>query len=1006
MLIMRFNGKKEILLASVLFIFLSSVFVFPLLPHFMRGIPYTHCPAKDYETVRNSQGDHFQFLYHLSLFGKAMQGKIPLFSNGYEFDTPYKKFSFNAYTPPQGQLFYLFSPLGYAGAYNALIFLSLLTALFSAFFYFRRIGLGTIGAFAGALVFGFFPYRIASLYGGHPAGMMTAYIPLFLLMLENAYIKKKSFYSFLAGLFLLCLVDAEMHYLYFLFFFIPLYAAYMVIRERAAGISLSAGKMEDFILFPFRGGGKAILSHINAFAALCIFSLYYLARRQHLELPVILLTVLFCAALFYLISFIAYALYLFLLGKDTECSFHAAALRRSWIFSIFYLYCLQAYIEVKHLGVILCALFLLAYYGSFLIFRESRKGRFPPLEKISGAFLMEGRKVLRCFWPLFLCMALAASGMMYIKKKSFDSSSISRGRELSEVFLFSPGLSDIAKPVNGDAAKYVYPGMFAASAGMISLMLFFAALRRKRQLEKTDVSFFFFLPVFLLSYMLSFGPNISMPPLYGFVRKAVPFFSFIRSPIKMILFSALSLAFLVGMLPAFLKRKTAFYLALMFIFIEYLYCCRLGITFLPDRNNRVLQSLKDGKKSGKVLYVPLWPGDSSWTSRYQIYSIMTDRYMVNGYNPVVNQEYIHNIFYPLYMVNMGRMARSDWSLLSSLGVTDVVLDRSAFPRKVSPFPFDFSLSGLKSSPLLTMEDSDDYLYLFGLAKQPVAGMIKKTKDITSGYGVLIEGEWYDRSEGLVAPVKCEKASLERAAKLSGDGKASLSYERAFPEGSYKGFVRLKASGTGAGGLSIGWSLSAAQGERHILHRQPLSQHDAPVKEQFLDIPLSFTLKESADVLFTFEKEGKGAVTIDYFYIIFADQEDPKLVVEPEDGIYAGALIRDGGEQAVMIGDNEKSPRTALFAPNRLYKKGSYSAIFRIKGSWGGDKCTAAVLSVTDSYGNRVYAERNVPSDELKEGMWKEFSVAFAIDKDSIINFKVHYMGRGVLSAGKIIVETR
>ncbi|MCK5706103.1 MAG: hypothetical protein KAI43_00515 [Candidatus Aureabacteria bacterium] len=1003
---MKNNISKEILVVLLLAVIMTGIFVFPMAPHFFEGIPYTHKSADGMQVVRNFQGDHIQFLYHLALLEKAMTGKIPFFTEGYQFATPYKAKYMTPYFPPQGPMFSILSPLGYAGAYNILVVLSFLIAFLSTYFYLKRLSITGFFAFAGALVFVFFPYRIASLYGGHPAGMMVAYIPLFLLLLDHAFSVNSVLSSLGAGIVLVFFALSEPHYLYFLFLFIPVYILYVTSRENIGLNVIDAGVYSADIPSPFKTKTKEDFYPVSALLSLIVFIEYYTFRRENLNFIVFLINVLIAVLIYYFINYISCTLYRLFLNERSPERCKKDVSKRTLIFNLFYLYFIQEIFEVKNLAFILGALFVIIYFFSFIIFiKLCEWGKvFSIIKKQFQKVCKFSIKAVLFSWPLLLSMIFCVAFMMYVKRGALDSSAIEGGRKIVEVKLFSPQLSDILKPFNEHSSRYVYPGLISIILGFLSIVLWAISFFKRKIVEKQDISMLFFGSVFLGSYLLSFGPNITILPLFEICRKIIPFFDFIRSPIKIIIFSSLSLSFLVGMTFKWIssKKKVAVLLILL-IFAEYMMLYRVGMSVMDDKN-AVLQALKSKEKKGKVLYVPVWPGDSSWSSLYQYYSLMTDTYMVNGYQPVIPADYIKKVADPLFSLNLGRITEKELKILNELGVTDIVFHKEAFPRKISPFPQRFTLIGLKNSPYLKYNIYHDPLYLFELIKNPSDD--EKDREITFPFGYLAEGETFKPLKGQSYRLKVDGMSSKGAMFLTGSEDSAVFLDKYFPDGKFNGFINLEIEEENED-LSLIFDIEPRK-KNIVEQREKLFKNISRFKTADGDykIPISFSQSEPGWIRFNVIKKGSGTVVFDYLYCKFSDRSDPKMEVFPSDGIFIGTLEDEEKDESALFVDASEYPKgPAMFAPNRLYKKGSYKADFYLKGDNLNNKdITAARIQVTDGYEINVFAEKKIFFKELDKDNWRKFTLPFEIKKDLVLNFHVRFEGHGKLWVKKVIIK--
>ena len=96
------KSYSELLCVFFLGFALTLLSGLPLFSHFFDSIPYHH--QLNPPTPHLVEGDHLQWLYHLNLMKKAMEGIIPWLTEGYQFTTPYQHQFINPYFPPLGQM--------------------------------------------------------------------------------------------------------------------------------------------------------------------------------------------------------------------------------------------------------------------------------------------------------------------------------------------------------------------------------------------------------------------------------------------------------------------------------------------------------------------------------------------------------------------------------------------------------------------------------------------------------------------------------------------------------------------------------------------------------------------------------------------------------------------------------------------------------------------------------------------------------------------------------------
>ena len=98
------------LLMILAFTIMALVWTRPLHKHLFSGIPYEVGPQPDVEIVHLTPHDCLQLYYKYWLFGESLTGRIPPFSNPYEFALPEAR-GFTSQQFPVSALFALFSTI-------------------------------------------------------------------------------------------------------------------------------------------------------------------------------------------------------------------------------------------------------------------------------------------------------------------------------------------------------------------------------------------------------------------------------------------------------------------------------------------------------------------------------------------------------------------------------------------------------------------------------------------------------------------------------------------------------------------------------------------------------------------------------------------------------------------------------------------------------------------------------------------------------------------------------
>ena len=358
----------------------------------------------------------------------------------------------------------------------------------------------------------------------------------------------------------------------------------------------------------------------------------------------------------------------------------------------------------------------------------------------------------------FALLAVGGVGWLYMLSQAFLRGSVaSAGRSLDVVRLLSPGPARLLLPET-------YVGLFVLLLALFGLWT--AVPDRQGRVRA------FYGLVAAAGLVLGLGPTLRYFPLYNLLHGVVPFFNLIRNPEKFRILTSLGGVVLAGYGVSALRARlpvraripaSAFLIAA--VLVETPPWHPITVTRFPD--NPVYAAV--GADSRKVLYLPLWPGDSVWSAVYLYATTLTRVPMLNGYSPMVSRRYLTEVYEPLRGLNVGRVGPVEYAALRRLGVTHVVLDRALFPPDVSPLPSAFTVEGLRNSSGLVLERSEDPLWLFRVVDTPEAiqpprsspvGMFYEAEALLStdrsagGGGCSVRGQ----GRGRLVPVRLSRAS--------------------------------------------------------------------------------------------------------------------------------------------------------------------------------------------------------------------------------------------------------
>ncbi|MGH7322551.1 MAG: hypothetical protein ACRELA_23415, partial [Candidatus Rokuibacteriota bacterium] len=733
-----------LLAVFALFVVIGAVYCAPLLPYLTRGLPYTHFPQPGYEVVERFPADYLQLYYHLWLLQDGLFGPTPLLRDPYEFAWGGPQPGWKTYFVPTSLIFVALSAFGTFVAYNGFVLLSFGLAGLAMVLLAREIlGPGLPAVLAG-VVFALAPYRYAVLLGGHPAGSSFYLVPLVFWTLERTLRTGSRGWSLAAGAAMVSIALVEPHYLYFLGLIL---APFLLVRMLPAlrDLGLPPAKLAEAAprqalrrgvpalavlaaatLAPFSGRGLrgwlwVIPVWGGAFAllgVLWIASGLLLARLREASLADSLRTGLLCLSPLALVAL--------------------SPARLRW--------------DLPKLttGLVLLAMGLIVL-GHLCALWRSPRGR----KQLAAA----GRALL-VFWPFVLLMLGATGVMLWLRHTALESVA-QTGRSLREIALFSPSAQDWLVRFNESAGRSIYPGVVAV--GLLLIGLVGRAWPREHAARRWVG---FLVVLFVLAEVLTLGANAAPVPLYRWLYDLVPYWGFVRqtSKFQVLAFLALALLAAIGLraltaLPG-PRRRARLGLAagvIVLVVADYWPARPVGVSLLPTRNP-VYDVLRQAD-GGRVLYVPIWPGDSSWSSVYEFMATVTRRPMINGYSPVVSRRYVDEVYWPLDHVNRGELTEREYERLRALGVRYLVVDRGAFPPKVSPFNIGFTLNRLRASPYVDLLIEANPVWLFALRETPRPSPNGLP---TTPYGVFFEAERLPRRVGQL--VDEPQASWGRAVR--------------------------------------------------------------------------------------------------------------------------------------------------------------------------------------------------------------------------------------------------
>ncbi len=642
--------------------------------------------------------------------------------------------------------------------------------------------------------------------------------------------------------------------------------------------------------------------------------------------------------------------------------------------------------------------YLFLFLSIFIFFRA-----FQLCGKVNGWW--------KALLPLLLLMLLSLVSVLLLRGERLATSVIASGREWAEIRLFSPGIGDILRRNNRTIEKYIYPGIVPL---LLLFVGFFSGLTKEKTNYRKLATKILYAIALLISLILALGPSLNhILPLYKLCHEYFPYYNFSRTPGRIMVLAFLSISILAGFGARYIKelkckvaiKYTVLSVLLLGILIDYHPMKPIGISLIPSSNN-VYETVRDNIGEKRLLELPIWPGDSSWSAIYLYHATRTRARIINGYSSTTPRDYVQNIFFPLYNLDFGEMRESQYELLRSLNVKYIILHEDAFPYKVSPYSYNFSLRNLAGSRYLKFVMHDHPVWLFELLQEPGRDSPDSFHP-SSILGVIYEVERLPRRSGT--RVEDSEASGESAilGKADQDGEGHLFFGpyRTFPTGRYNVIFRLKVSDTSSKANVVKIDVTTEKG-RTILREKILRGTDFTSPGRYQDFILPIDLNEPLRLEFRAYFYGNVSAWADYVHILFSDREDPEYCYEAEELFHIGRIEQDdlaSGGQALFAEVGSEPLDYLISGPYRRYPEGKYNALFylRIKDAV---RSEVARVEVSASHRKKIIASGTIRGTDFGDNnTYSGFSLPFELHKPEILEFLVFFTGKTNLAIDKIEV---
>lgn len=333
-------------------------------------------------------------------------------------------------------------------------------------------------------------------------------------------------------------------------------------------------------------------------------------------------------------------------------------------------------------------------------------------------------RLARSLWPV-PALVLAALLQTQLGTRHISQSHAAGGRTTREVALFAPKPEGLWSWPELDPSYHIYFGFLAAAVLLAGVIVTIAlALRRRDRASWRRAAVMAAVVVGTVAVvLLSMGPHGWFEGrAFNAARRFLPNYTMIRQTAKIYVLLpsllAVGVAITLGALRDLLPRRAGIALVLAIaagFSFEYFSQSKLLISRIDRANASYAAASADAAARGRpprALIVPLWPGDSHYTSVYQYYASLYRIRMINGYRPFVPRDYVEDVFERWRSLNYGVARDDQLDTLLQRGIDHIILHEDLFPEKVSPFPVGVTLRNLLNHPRLALLAQDGPVWSF------------------------------------------------------------------------------------------------------------------------------------------------------------------------------------------------------------------------------------------------------------------------------------------------------
>ncbi len=1012
----------EILAVFVALLILAVVSTYPLILHFDTGIPYSPFGGVK---VWNRSGDQIQLMYWFWLVKENFLGHVvPFDSNPFEFNMaePYETSGLN--TIPLAFLYMLFSPLGDIFAYNSTIISSYLLSGVFMYLLVRLYSGSRLGALLAALVFTFAPSRIKGFTAGHGYGFLYFCYPFIFYFLEKGIQSRKIRYGLLSSVGLIGLSMLEPHLIYYICVFLGLYIPVRVIALLPEG-------MDHYVHLQRESRSKriSVLCILGAGVAVTVYSHLFFSVKDHVAMftPVFWWILVLYPFLFLIISLCLSTLY----QRLSDLSFQESLWIEAKSLLVLYLFWpLNLFHDDD--SVINTDVLVFAALATVLLLKLwfLRRHLYSMLSALLKGIAAQRRSVLPIL-PLVLSMAWIVKWMSSSKVERVAETIAGGGRTLGDVSLFSARLSDLFSSIS-NVYIGVVPALLCGAFLLYILLTTWFGKKKQAFTGEKELLALFYIAVSLFCVVLALGLAFGNVSLYALFFHYFPFFHYPRVSDRIITLALFGLAIVCGYVVQRIQQRcqekmslavvtVVLFTAMGFQLKDYNVFSPMGINIL-DKGQDVYTHVKKNIGDGRLLEIPLWPGDSHQSSLYQHYIMLDGIPRINGCSPMVLQKYIDTVFTPLASINQGRLDEEQFELLHALGVEFLTVhdNRDVFLKKVSPFVPLATVRRLENSPYLERVHISNKMYFKSMTKKSNRLALFRVRSEESvkknsaqawydmPYFYDVNWRLYRQVGGVVKDNSIGKNVFQATEGADNPGFLVYGPYDIYSPGDYLCTFSLSAEGE-AGETLVKIEVVAVHedGSVSVLVQQLIAGTGKDTGYQ--KFPLSYSIPEETKLEFRAFFYGKGLLRVEKIKVNKVGHSDSLYAIEAENMVgNTGAVVAvpeasAGKVVEAVVGMHKRD--VLVYGPNRSYEKGSYTAQFFLRNVGAippeGAKSVVATVSVTDGQGLIDYAKQKINVSNLNNVSFTPIDLAFELPRADDLSFRVVFNDTRSLQLDKI-----